>query len=164
MSLWQHWRQRAADWKREHQVSDAEIAERVGRKRPTVNSWLNKREPNLADFIAICEAMRADPAAILFGRPLVNPDEAREPPALYVEQLSPEALDVARAWSKLTPARQHAIREWVFLETVVTKHYPWLIQGRPPGESYNDYEKAVEQDIVRIAGRMLMTEERNKGD
>jgi len=67
MGSWKAWRQRAKDWKRDRRISDADIAQAVGVERGTVNSWLNKREPNLSDFMALCEAMKADPAIILFG-------------------------------------------------------------------------------------------------
>lgn len=77
-------------------------------------------------------------------------------------ELSPAARDIALAWLKLPPGRQQAIREWIFLETIVVKHYPWLMPGRPVGQSYDDYERAIESDIVRITKRMMMTEEKDK--
>jgi len=153
MDTWQEWRQRAKVWKKDHGVSDADIAAGVGRKRATVSSWFNKREPNLADFMATCSAMKADAAEILFG---VKAPVAEEPPS---PELSTEARDVALAWMRLTPARQHAIREWVFLESVLAQHYPWLLPGRPTGQSYNDYEKSVEGDLVRITKRMMMQQD-----
>lgn len=70
--------------------------------------------------------------------------------------LSGPAIDVALAWMRLTPARQHAIREWVFLESVLAEHYPWLLPGRPSGQSYNDYEKSVEDDLIRITKVLMM--------
>lgn len=82
-----------------------------------------------------------------------NKQQVKEP------NLTPEALDVARAWLQLSPGRQQAVRESIFLEAVVAKQYPWLLTGRPPGQSYNDYERAVLSDIVRITKRMLIEEE-----
>lgn len=81
--------------------------------------------------------------------------KAEQPPANY-ETLTPEARDVALAWMRLTPPRQQAIREWVFLESVLAKSYPWLLPGKPTSQSYIDYEKAVEADIVRITKRLMM--------
>lgn len=68
MEPWSEWRKRAKEWKKDNQLDDDELAAAVGRKRATINSWLNKREPNLSDFMALCEAMGADPGLILFGR------------------------------------------------------------------------------------------------
>jgi hypothetical protein len=66
MGTWRDWRKRAKEWKEDNDLDDAVISAAVGRKRATVNSWLNKREPNLSDFMALCEAMGADPGLILF--------------------------------------------------------------------------------------------------
>lgn len=67
MRGWMEWRQRAKGWKADKGLSDADIAAKLGVERGTVNSWLNKREPNLSDFMYFCEAMGADAKEILFG-------------------------------------------------------------------------------------------------
>lgn len=72
MENWKDWRRRAKEWKADHEIDDAYISASVGKKRATINSWLNKREPNLADFMALCEAMGADPGLILFGHPVLG--------------------------------------------------------------------------------------------
>lgn len=75
MGSWDGWRERAKKWKKDKDISDVKIALdvsiSVGRKvsRTTLNSWLNKREPNLREFIYLCEAMGAEPDKILFGFP-----------------------------------------------------------------------------------------------
>lgn len=74
--------------------------------------------------------------------------------------LTDEARDVALAWMRLTPVRQQAIREWVFLESVLAKEYPWLLPGRPSEQSYTDYERAVQSDFIRITKRMMMREDK----
>jgi hypothetical protein len=71
-------------------------------------------------------------------------------------RLSPEATDIAIAWQKLPPTRQQAFRDSIFLEAVVATSYPWLVRGRPQSESYNDFEKSMERDIVRITKRLMM--------
>lgn len=70
MDTWQEWRTRAKQWKADKGLTDSQIAVAVGRERPTVNSWFNEREPNLADFMATCAAMGADAKLILFGSPV----------------------------------------------------------------------------------------------
>lgn len=67
MDPWQQWRHRAKQWKKDHQITDEALAAAIGRRRATINSWFNKREPNLSDFMALCLAMGADPDHILFG-------------------------------------------------------------------------------------------------
>ena len=68
MEPWKTWRKRAKEWKKDNKISDTQIAAALGRERSTANSWLNKRDPNLSDFMALCEAMGADPGLILFGQ------------------------------------------------------------------------------------------------
>ena len=78
MEPWKGWRRRAKDWKKDNRLDDADIAAKLGViisrpvERSTVNSWLNKREPNLSDFMALCEAMAADPGFILFEQALLK--------------------------------------------------------------------------------------------
>jgi transcriptional regulator with XRE-family HTH domain len=88
---WKGWRQRAKDWKKDNRLDDARIAEDVGVSRPTLNSWLNKREPNLADFMHMCEAMGADPGHILFGRPVLREMAGSSTIAHQVVSASPTA-------------------------------------------------------------------------
>lgn len=40
------------------------------------------------------------------------------------------------------------------LEAIVHTHYPWLMFGRPKQESYDQYERRVERDILRLAARL----------
>lgn len=101
---------------------------------------------------ALAAVFDTSEAYIEFGPQKAQPAKATKNGA----DISPEARDVALAWMRLTPTRQHVIREWVFLESVLAEHYPWLLPGRPSGQSYNDYERAVENDLVRITKRLMM--------
>lgn len=91
MESWKSWRKRAKEWKADNDYDDADIAEAVGVARATVNSWLNKREPNLSDFIALCEAMGADPGLILFGQAVLRDAVPEESEARGALTASPTA-------------------------------------------------------------------------
>lgn len=77
---WTKWRQRIKDIKTDAKLKDADIAAGIAElrndgkevARATVNSWLNKREPNLKDFFDMCIAMGADPGHVLFETPVVR--------------------------------------------------------------------------------------------
>ena len=85
------WRQRFKDYLRDEQLSQSEIAARIGVTQGGLGHWLSgRREINLSDFMALCKASGANAQFILFGegdskslllaeiRKLVRP----EPPAL----------------------------------------------------------------------------------
>lgn len=71
--------------------------------------------------------------------------------------LSPDAIEIAQIWSKLSPARRAAHRNSMAIEAMIATHYPWLTFGNPESESYRDYERRVERDILRIAARLTKT-------
>lgn len=111
MASWKDWRTRVKQWKKDNELDDADIAESVGRKRATINSWLNKREPNLSDFMALCEAMGADPGHILFEQPSLRGDAAKESAAHRVMSASPTAEPGHREFvSKLRRFKQNRRR------------------------------------------------------
>lgn len=65
-----------------------------------------------------------------------------------------EAREIANIWLKLPAARRAAFRASMAMEAMLLTHYPWLTFGHPEGESYRDYERRVERDIMRIAARL----------
>lgn len=91
MDAWQGWRKRAKEWKKDNGLSDSSLAASMGVKRGTINSWFNKREPNLSDFIGLCEAMGADPGMILFEVPVLRGMVARSSDAQIALRGSPTA-------------------------------------------------------------------------
>lgn len=75
---WRNWhvrfRQHLDDYKAEHGLVDAEVAERIGVSRAAITHWkAGRRTPELDNFFAACEAMKADPEYILFGRQVQAP-------------------------------------------------------------------------------------------
>lgn len=137
-----------ADKKNRRELRDAGYTD--GR----ITNWKNRGIPR-AEVGAVARLM-----GITFERYLSDAGElkVKEPDAVY--GVSPDALAVAQAWQKLSPERQAAFREMIFLEAVVAQRYPWLITGRPSGESYTDYERAMEKDFVGITGRLMMKDKK----
>jgi hypothetical protein len=121
-----------------------------------ITNWRTRGIPR-AEVGAVAQLMNST-----YERYLADAGElkVKEPDAIY--GVSKEALEIAQAFQKLPPARQAAFREAIFLEAIVAQRYPWLIRGRPAGESYNEYERAMERDIVSIAGRIMMKEGNKK--
>lgn len=88
METWKEWRKRAKDWKKDNKLTDADIAAGIPKRtkgvgkyevkvlppsRAQVQAWLMGRyDPDLTDFLALCEAMGADPGHILFGEPILR--------------------------------------------------------------------------------------------
>jgi len=57
----------------------------------TLRSWTNgNRQVNLADFMTLCVKAGADPALILFGRPLMRPELQKRVEALAQTMMEPE--------------------------------------------------------------------------
>lgn len=105
-------------------------------KMALIATWLNIRLPWLRDGEG---AMREGSAAHEPGAKAYLPDNA---------------IEVAQIWLKLSADRREAFRTMMALEAMVATHYPWLIFGRPRSESYREYERRVEKDILRIADRL----------
>jgi len=125
-----------------------------GVDRRTVDRWFSTGLPNPEMLFKIADTFKVDARWLASGQGDMVTAAAPEP--AKAPTLPKEAQDIALAWLRLTPVRQHAIREWVFLESVLAEHYPWLLPGRPTGQSYADYEKAVENDIIRITKHLMM--------
>lgn len=82
---------------------------------------------------------------------------AREATASY-EALSDEARQVALAWSNLSPANRHWVREMVFILAAVDTRFPWFRRGKPSSKSYAAYERGIEHNyqaqVMLAAGKI----------
>lgn len=135
-------------------MKQGELAEAAGTSQAVISA-LEKRDSKTSEQIfELADALRVNPRWLQTGHGESGLKANSWAPRSA--QLPDEAHDIAVAWMRLTPARQQAIREWVFLESVLAQHYPWLMPGRPSSQSYSDYERSVEEDIVRITKRMMM--------
>lgn len=105
-SDWTKWRRRIKDIKTDAKLKDADIAAGIEQlrsdgkpvARATVNSWLNKREPNLKDFFDMCVAMGADPGHVLFEQPIVRHLVPEKSLARKIAASSPSAEPGHRAF------------------------------------------------------------------
>lgn len=135
---------------REHaKLSQAELARRLGLK-PQAIQYLEEPKNNARGSkhtAAIARECGVDPNWLGRGEgTMLVAAQARQPEARY--GVSPEALEVARAFDQLQPQARAFIREQVFIYTVIDKSFPWLRHGKPMGTSYEDFEKWHQRNIA----------------
>lgn len=61
--------------------------------------------------------------------------------------LSLLAVDLAKRWMALSPDRQDWFRDLIYTMHFMESRFPAMRKGRPRGEHYAGFERAVEQDI-----------------
>lgn len=130
-------------------LSQAELARRLGLKQQAIQ-YLEDRKNNARGSkhtAGIARECGVDPNWLSSGQgQMLRVDAAKQPEAAYAA-LSTEAREVALAWSRLSLELQGWLREIIFMLATVEKKYPWLRRGRPKGESYDQYERRVEQNF-----------------
>ncbi len=98
--VWNEWRARAKAHKEAAGKTDADLAAEISShrlppknkvERSTVNSWFNRRDPNVEDFFDLCAAMGADPGVILFKRPVLPDSTAADSEARKAISARPTA-------------------------------------------------------------------------
>lgn len=75
--------------------------------------------------------------------------EVQEPASFYSVP-SPEAAELADAWSALPSDRRRNYRDLIFLELAVCKHVPWLRIAAPQKRSHQDFERRIERDFAAL--------------
>lgn len=75
---------------------------------------------------------------------------AAQPVAEY-RTLSQEALQVALAWSKLSPDTRTTMRDVIFMLSLGEKRFPWLRRGRPEKETYAQWEARQLQNFQAMS-------------
>lgn len=105
--------------------------------------WIGAAKPRGKKMEALAELVGASASHLEYGtRNLI-----REPASPYTAGVSIAALDVARAWSKLSPSMQRLYREAIFRDAATENVLPFLkTLVRPTGSSYDAFEKSVERD------------------
>ena len=76
--LWEDWESRFSDalLKYKGDKTDAALGDEFSVSRGAVNHWLRKkRAPELNNFFRVCKIIHADPAEILFGKPVAFANE-----------------------------------------------------------------------------------------
>lgn len=96
---WHGWGERLKTHLEQRDENLAKLSEKMTNRdgdpmaESTLRSWTNgTRKINLVDFIRLCSAAQADPALILFGRPLVPKGAADHLSALVTSLRAAEPL------------------------------------------------------------------------
>lgn len=147
---------------REHaKLSQTQLASKVGVKQQSIQHLENPNKAArgsryLATIARICGVM---PEWLETGKPpMLDPRRVEEPGAEY-ELLTEEARQVALAWMKLSPDAQGWMRDLMFLLATAERNYPWLRRGRPKGESYDAFERRMEDNFAALK---VLGDARNK--
>jgi transcriptional regulator with XRE-family HTH domain len=132
-----------------HKLSGYELARRAGVNQPTLQRILSGEtvEPKTSTLKKIADYFHVT-VEDLTG-PLKDWKDQTGPFAA----LTPEALDLLAAFQRLTPERQAAYLDTMFMEVFMIEHMPWLKQGRPKKESYTDFERRMVTLAMKKAER-----------
>lgn len=147
--------------------SQTAIARSLGLKRKqTVDRWMGDGQPSPELIYVIADKWGVDPRWLATGKGAMLPKEAQaitlaETRAKYDAGVSPEALEIARAFDKMQPQTKERIREHVFIYSIIDSSLPWLRSGRPVSEQYDTFERwhkenmqtAVTLEAARITKR-----------
>lgn len=105
--------------------------------------WLGIAKPTQeAKRFKLAAIVGADPAALEYG-PGYKTEQAA---ARYDVSVTDDALEIARAWTKLSTTKQQLYRDLIFRDAATEHVLPWLKFGRPAKDSYAKFEDAVVRD------------------
>jgi transcriptional regulator with XRE-family HTH domain len=141
---------------REHAgLSQKQLEERAGVSQKTISKIERGDQDSSTQVVQLARHLGVNASWLATGEGdmITKPLGAQQPPAEY-QTLSEESLEIARMWDQLAPDRRDWFRQLMALEAIVAKHYPWLMFGRPKRESYNEYERRIERDLLRLAARL----------
>lgn len=103
-TVWPGWRQRALGKKKDARKTDedlaAEVSELLGYEviRSTVNHWWHaRRTPTIDEFMALCEALGADPGELLFEVRVMHNAVTKSPAAARVVGSPADTPDYLKA-------------------------------------------------------------------
>lgn len=84
---------------------------------------------------------------ITYEQYLLDAGATTQPVKVLSDQLSPEAIEIARAFDRMEPQTQAQIRQHVFIYSIIDRSFPWLRIGRPVAASYGQFEKWHEDNL-----------------
>ncbi len=106
--------------------------------------WIGAAKPRGQKMVELAHLVGLAPAVLEYGP---HGHAAHEPAVPYSPVLNAAAMDVARAWSKLSPSMQRLYREAMFRDAATENALPFLkTLVRPASTTYDAFEKAVERD------------------
>lgn len=135
-------------------LSQKQLEERSHVSQKTISKIERGDQDSSTQVVQLARACGVDVDWLATGKGDMLASVGVAEPAANYGALSEEALEIAQMWSQLQPDRRSWFRDLMALEAIVAKHYPWLTFGRPKRESYNEYERRIERDLLRIAARL----------
>jgi transcriptional regulator with XRE-family HTH domain len=138
---------------REHAgLSQPELATRIGIKQQSIQylESPNKKATGSRHTAAIARETGVDVTWLSTGRGEMLPAQGVRQEGAGYETLSPEAREVAIAWSKLSAPMRDTFRELLYIHAVIDTQYPWLRRGRPRSNLYKDWERGIEQNMQAL--------------
>lgn len=134
-------------------MSKAELARKVGVRTQSVQHWeAGRTSPKRKHLPKLAEALGVTIAELELGKDR-GPAPKRAPPAAreggadngYEYLLTEESVEVAKAWSLLSPERKVIYRSLIFNDAVLQQALPeWLRFGNPTSPRYKDLERKFE--------------------
>lgn len=117
-NIWKTWGKRLKALAKEKGLNLAALAEKLGLAESTVRSWTNgTHNTTLKDFFLLCAAADLDPALVLFGMPIMNPEQRKKIGELAVSILeadptsSPDYRKMAASFKNAAGKRRRADKE-----------------------------------------------------
>ena len=113
-----------------------------------VLKWMNGGEVKEAGLRKIADRFKVSPAYLRYGidaEPNLN--KVREKNAKYADELSNQAIEVARLWMSLSEDRKGYVMDLVQITAYTESRFPFLRRGIPATTSYAKFEVACEEDI-----------------
>lgn len=138
-------------------INQATLATRSGVSQQTISKIERDKQEASAYTVQFATACGVRPEWLATGEGGMTETEprAREKPAPY-ESLSPVALDVALAWSRLPLLMQNLYRDAIFRDAAVEKLLGGFKVGRPTSASYDAFEKSVESSYFKFQRQLKL--------
>jgi hypothetical protein len=146
--------------RRHAKLGQIELAKKSGVSQQTISKIERGLQDSSAYTVQLATACGVRPEWLATGQQPMAPGELHMPssvkqPAPEYAELPEPAVDIARTWLKLSPAQQQRFKDQLFLEAAITEHYPWLIVGRPNGDSYEEFERKLPAGMQQNAHKLV---------
>lgn len=130
-------------------ISDNELGRRTGVSQATITRIANgsTKEPKQESLAPLAAFFGVSLAAIRGEeqpKAAAKVTETRRGYGPAPQDLSPEAVDFARLWMRLSPARRATYHEEISWVAFFERKFPYYRIGRPDGASYDKFEQKVE--------------------
>lgn len=139
---------------REHaKLTQPGLAEKSGVSQQTISKIERGKQDGSTYTVQLASAcgVRPEWLASETGEmlPAAGRHRVEESGEIYAASLTPGALDVARAWSKLPLTLQNLYRDAIFRDAAVEKILHGFKISKPTTASYDAFEKNVEDSYAR---------------